>query len=397
MTTAHLLDRLSLGKIVQIRERLLRAQAAGKKVYRFESGDPNFSLAPTVLEALQKAAVDGKTHYIPNAGIPELRKAITHKLRTSNGLPAVIDDHVFVTNGAMHALFALFQCLLSPGDEVIVPEPEWTEAVENVKLALGVPVAVPMTASTGYQYDPHEIERRITARTRAIFINTPHNPTGSVLSLDTLQAILGIARAHKLYIVSDEAYEDVIYEPNVHHSIASLAPDYQDHILSVFSFSKSHAMSGLRVGYLVSSDPRVMDRMQKVLRCTINGVNSVAQWTALAALQGDPSHLHAMKREYALRREVMFEALQGIPGIRPFRPQGAFYVWAEVDADVPARLGCKDVDGISAYLAERGVGSAPGDAFGDGCHGAIRFAFSCATSMVEQGAPVLRQLLTRAG
>ncbi|MBI5535826.1 MAG: aminotransferase class I/II-fold pyridoxal phosphate-dependent enzyme [Deltaproteobacteria bacterium] len=389
----NILDTLSFGKIVQLREVLLKAQAAGKKVYRFESGDPSFSIAPHALAGLQAAAAAGKTHYIPNAGIPELRRAIRDKLERKNAIRVPSEENIFVTNGAMHALFAAFQCVLSEGDEVIVPDPMWTEVVENIKLARGVPVAVALRAANDYQYAPSDIEAALTPRTRVIFLNTPHNPTGAVLSRETLGEILQVARRRNLLVVSDEAYEDVIYEPHMHHSIGSLAPDYQDNVISVFSFSKSHAMSGLRVGYLVSTAPQVMDRLQKVLRCSINGVNSVAQWTALAALQGDESHLAGMRAEYAKRRDIMFEALSGIQGLRPFYPHGAFYIWAELDRSLYARLGCANADEVSSKLASMGIGSAPGEAFGSLCHDAIRFAFSCSTEMIQEGAPVLRSAL----
>lgn len=391
--TSHILDTLSLGKIVQIRERLLKAQAGGAKVFRFESGDPNFSVAPSVLSALQKAAAEGKTHYVPNAGIPELRKALRDKLARRNNIDLPSEENVFVTNGAMHALFVTFQSLLDEGDEVIVPDPMWTEVVENVKLARGRPVPVPLRSQDGFRYDAHAIEQRVGPRTRAIFLNTPHNPTGAVLNRQALERIADVARRHGLWVVSDEAYEDVIFAPHSHHSFAAVAPDLAERTISVFSFSKSHAMSGLRVGYLVTRAPHLMDRLQKILRCSINGVNSVGQWTALAAVTGDEAYLGSMRSEYEMRRRTLMNALSGIPGVKPFEPQGTFFVWAELEPELYARLGVRDADGLSTLLAEKGVGSAPGDAFGESCAHAIRFAFSCGTPMVEEGARVLRGLL----
>lgn len=392
-TRPNILDALSLGKIVQIRERLFKAQAAGRKVYRLESGDPNFSVAPHVLAALQEAAAQGKTHYIPNAGIPELRKALTAKLARKNGIELPSHECVYVTNGAMHALFATFQSMLSEGDEVIVPDPMWTEVVENVKLARGVPVGVPLKAENGFAYLPRDIEARLTPRTKAIFLNTPHNPTGAVLPRETLLEIGRIAKARGLFLVSDEAYEDVIYAPHEHVSIASLFPEYAEKIVSVFSFSKSYAMSGLRTGYLATTNAMLHERLEKVLRCSINGVNSVAQWTALAAIAGDQAQLAAMRAEYEIRRDILVDALERIPGMKPFRPRGSFFVWAEIDPSLYARVGVKDADGLSSFLAERGIGSAPGDAFGETCADAIRFAFSCDTRMVQEGAKELESLL----
>lgn len=395
---SHVLDHLSLGKIVQIRERLLTAQVAGRTVYRFESGDPSFAPAPHVVAAIADAAARGQTHYPPNNGIPALRSAIRRKLAQVNGIALPDEDGIFVTNGSMHGLFVAFSALLDPADEVILPDPMWTEVAENVRLAGGVAVGIPLHAADGYVYDPDAITARITLRTKAIFVNTPHNPTGAVADRERLLAILRLADARGLWVVSDEAYEDVIYAPNVHHSLLALAqrhvPGVADRVVSLWSFSKSHAMSGLRVGYTVTTNAELQDRFPKMLRCSINGVNSLAQWGATAALEGPRDYVAAMRAEYAERRDVMLAALGGIEGVRPFVPRGGFYLWCELDPSLYGRLGVRDADALSARLAEAGVGSAPGDAFGERCKDAIRFAYSCSSEMVRAGAPVLRALLT---
>ena len=390
----HYLDSISLGKIVQIREQLLKAQANGMRVFRFESGDPSFDVAAPVLDAVDAAARAGKTHYIPNNGIPQLREALATKVRERNQLAGVTSDDIFVTNGAMHALFVTFGSLLVPGDEVIVPDPMWTEVVENIKLGGGVPVGVELSAEDDFEYRTDRIQAAITPRTRAIFLNTPHNPTGAILSPERLAEIVELARANHLWIISDEAYEDVLYEPWVHTSIGSLAGDYADRVISIFSFSKSHAMSGLRVGYIVTRSPLMHDRIPKLLRCSINGVNSLAQWAALAAVNGPADHLRAMREEYAVRRSIMLGALSGIPGVRAFAARGAFYAWVEIDESAYARLGVPDAAALSDRLAAAGIGSAPGDAFGETCAGAIRFAFSCDTNMVREGSVLLRAALS---
>jgi aspartate aminotransferase len=393
-TTPHRLDSVSLGKIVQIREILLRAQAKGARVIRFESGDPSFSVAPHVLKAVAEAGAAGKTHYVPNDGIPELRRALAEKLRTKNGIADILPRDVFLTNGAMHALYVTFGTLLNADDEVIIPDPMWTEVAENIRLSGGVPVRVPVDAGSDYTYDPEAVARAITPATRAIFVNSPHNPTGAVLSRETLEALVAIARENDLWIVSDEAYEDVLYEPYTHTSIASIAGDWADRVISVFSFSKSHAMSGLRVGYVVTKSAVLQERIQKLLRCTINGVNSLAQWAALAAVTGPQDHLQSMRAEYAVRRGLMMDALSQVQGVRPFNPRGAFYVWAELEPSIYERLGVNNADELSARLAANGIGSAPGDAFGEQCADAIRFAFSCDTEMVRTGAELLRAALS---
>ena len=264
LSSENILDSISFGKIVQIRDKLLQAQSSGKKVYRFESGDPDFSPAPHVIAALKKAAEEGKTHYSANSGIPELRKAIANKLERKNSLPDISIDNIFVTNGGMNALFALFMSLLHPGDEVIIPEPMWTEIGENIKLARGSPVPVQLSAKNDYEYMLENIEEKITTKTKAIYVCSPHNPTGAVLSKDKLQKIVDLASKHDLYIVTDEAYEDIIYDPYKHYSIGSLASEYQPKIISAFSMSKSYAMTGLRVGYIVTKSTTLQQRIPKI-------------------------------------------------------------------------------------------------------------------------------------
>jgi aspartate aminotransferase len=392
--TAHPLDLISLGKIVQVREQLLAAQAKGARVFRLESGDPSFEPPAHVIAAIADAGRAGKTHYIPNNGIPELRRALAEKAQRVNRIAGVTPADVFVTNGAMHALYATFASLLCHGDEVIIPDPMWTEVAENIRLAGGVPVGVPLRAADDFAYDPAAIERAITPRTVALFVNTPHNPTGAVIDEERLRAIVALAEQHDLWLVSDEAYEDVIYPPHVHRSAASLAPRWSDRTVSVFSFSKSHAMPGLRVGYVVTRSEALKDRLPKILRCTINGVNSLAQWGAVAAVTGDQSHLAAMRDEYQRRRDVLLEALAGIEGVTPFVPRGAFYLWVELDPSLYRRLGVADADALTDALATRGIGSAPGSAFGIACRDAIRFSFSTDTASVREGAAALRAVLT---
>ena len=393
VTAPHPLDFVSLGKIVQIRERLLSAQAAGKVVFRFESGDPSFAPAAHISEAVVAAMYAGKTHYVPNNGIPELRAALADKVRTKNGLTAVTSNDIFVTNGAMHALNVTFGALLSPGDEVIIPDPMWTEVAENIRLAGGVTVGVRLSAEEGFAYRAADIAAAITPKTTAIFLNTPHNPTGALLSKPELQAIYDLAVQHDLWVISDEAYEDLVFAPHEHVSIGSLAAPEDTRVISIFSFSKSHAMSGLRTGYVVTRAPLLHDRLPKLLRCTINGVNSLAQWAALSAVKGSQASTLSMRDEYCVRRDIMLAALRDIPGVHPFVPRGTFFIWVELDPSVYERLEVADADALSTSLADDGIGSAPGDAFGPSYPDAIRFSFSCDTAMVREGSVKLREAL----
>ena len=250
---AHRLDGVSFGKIVQIRETLLRAQAKGARVIRFESGDPSFSVPPHVLGAISEAGRAGKTHYVPNDGIPELRRALAEKLRVKNGVDGVLPRDVFLTNGAMHALYVTFGTLLSDGDEVIIPDPMWTEVAENIRLAGGVPVARRARRGRRLRVRARSGRARDHAgHPRDLHQYAAQSDRRGARSI-TLKALVALAREHDLWIVSDEAYEDVALRAELALlRRARVAGDWADRVISVFSFSKSHAMSGLRVGYIVT-------------------------------------------------------------------------------------------------------------------------------------------------
>ncbi len=393
---SNIVDQVSLGAIVQVRDRLLEQQAHGRKVLRLESGDPSFDIPAHAREAMEKALRDGLTHYTASTGIPPLREAIFKKVTSENGLKVPSSDHVIVTNGGMHGLYIIFRALLEPGDEVILPDPMWTEIAENVRLGGGRPVPVRLRPENDYQYEPAAIEAAITPRTRAIFVNSPHNPVGMVAGRETLEAIAAIADKHNLYLVSDEAYEHVIFDGRKHISLGSL-PGAQGRTISVFSLSKTYAMSGLRLGYVIVSQPLFLDRMKKLVRCTINGVNSVAQHGAAAALNGPQDFTQAMAREYQKRRDTLYGALEEAPYVKAFKPGGAFYLWARIQPEWPGYAGGKDDWSMTNYLIDKaGIGSAPGSAFGAAGAGHIRFAFSCSTAQVEEAARLLPETLKAA-
>lgn len=394
---SHIVDSVSLGAIVQVRDRLLDMQAKGKKILRLESGDPSFDIPAHVREAMEKALRDGQTHYTASTGIPPLRNAILKKVTGENGLRVPGADNIIVTNGGMHGLYVLFRAMLEAGDEVILPDPMWTEIAENIRLGGGIPVPVRLNPENGYQYDPDEIEAAITPRTRAIFVNTPHNPTGAVASRVTLERIAAIAANRNLTLISDEAYEHVIFDGQKHVSLGSL-PAAQGRTVSVYSMSKTYAMSGLRMGYLVVTDELLLERLKKLVRCTINGVNSVTQYGAAAALDGPQDATRAMAAEYQSRRDMLLAALEESPYLEPFKPGGAFYLWAKIKEDWPSYQGKVDDWSMTNYLIDRvGVGSSPGSAFGAAGAGHIRFAFSCSTEQVREAAGLIPVALKAAG
>ena len=389
----HIVDQITFGAIVQVRDRLLAQQARGRKVLRLESGDPSFDIPAHAREAMEQALRDGQTHYTASTGIPALRQAIFQKVTGENGLHIPGPEHVVVTNGGMNGLYMLFRALLEPGDEVILPDPMWTEIAEHIRLGGGEPVRVRLRKAEDYRYHPEDIQAALTPRTVAIYLNTPHNPTGALMRRPELEAIAKIAERHDLTLVSDEAYEHITFDGERHISIGSL-PAARDRTISVYSLSKTYAMSGLRLGYVVTADEVVLERLKKLVRCTINGVNSVAQAGAVAAITGSQEDTHAMLQEYQLRRDVLFDALQAAPYLEPFKPSGAFYMWARITPDWPGYQGKRDAWSMTDYLIDQaGIGSTPGSAFGPAGEAHMRFAFSCSTEQVREAAALLPETL----
>ena len=373
-----------------VRDRLIEQQSHGRKIYRLESGDPSFSVPPHIIEAFEKALRDGHTHYTAGAGIKPLREAMFRKLREANRLPLESFNDVVVTNGAMHALYVAFRALCDPGDEIIMPDPTWTETADNVSLAGGVPVRAPLHAP-GYHYTADLIAPLITPRTRAIVVNSPHNPTGMVMTRAEIEGIVRLAERHGIWVLSDEAYEHVLFDGREHVSAGALG---YPKVLSVYSFSKSYAMSGLRLGYAAAHDPRLIGRMSKLVRCTTNGVNSATQVAAVAALTGPQDAIAAMTAEYQRRRDALWEGLKEVRLLHAVRPEGAFYLWAKIDEAWPGFEGKRGGWAMTDYLIDKaGIGSAPGEVFGPSGAGHLRFAYSCSTDQVVEAAKLMGELL----
>jgi aspartate aminotransferase len=393
MIKTNVIDSISFGGIVTIRDKLIEQQQQGKKIFRLESGDPSFSVFPNIKSAIRTALMENKTHYTAGAGIKELREALYNKVTKDNLIKTNSVDNVLVTNGAMHGLYIIFRSLCENNSEVIMPSPTWTETADNVSLSGGTPVFVPMASNKDYRYVAEDIEKYITDKTVAIVINSPHNPTGRVSTIEEIIDILDLAKKHNLWVVSDEAYEDILFD-NTHVSAGMLE---EEKVISVFSFSKSYAMSGLRLGYLVVNDPDMLLRMKKLLRCTINGVNSATQYGGLEAVTGDyKKDIASMIREYSNRKYMLYNALQTTRFLEPIEPEGAFYCWTKINEEWPGYNGETSAWSMTNYLADNfGIGSAPGCVFGKGedNNSYVRFAFSCSTEQIYEASEILKNEL----
>ena len=313
-------------------------------------------------------------------------------MREVNQLLVKDDEHVLVTIGGMHGLYMAFAALLEPGDEVILPDPMWSEIAELIKRPGGVPVPITLRADTDFLYDPADIEAAITPRTKAIYINSPQNPIGVVVSEETQRQIAAIAVKYNLTVISDEAYEHVIFDGQPHFSIGSI-PEMADRTITCYTFSKTYAMTGLRLGYLATNDDVIVDRCRKLLRLTTNGVPSITQWGGVAALTGPQDAVKHMATELEARRNIFFEGIKTIKVFESFKPGGAFYVWSKISPEWPGYQGQRDSWAMTNYLIDQaGVGTSPGSAFGPSGEGYVRFAFTLDPRTLTDSIEVMQDL-----
>jgi aspartate aminotransferase len=372
------LDAMPFSGIARIRDLMYSVEDP----FRLDQGDVSFPAPDAVKAAMRKAIDDDRTHYLQTNGLPRLRERLAEKLRSRNGIPLGDADEVMITNGGVHGLYLLAQALLEPGDEVIVPDPGWPSVRAVVLAARAVPVRCPLHEGLEWRLDLDELEAAITPRTRAIYLNSPNNPTGGVLTRADLERIAAIAHNRNLWIMSDEAYEDVVFGVE-QVSIASL-PGMYARTVSAFTFSKSFAMTGLRLGYVAVADATLRDRIRKLLFITASNVSSVVQYGGIGALDGPQGVVEEFRRELQARRDFFYagiaEAAGSVLGGRP--PKGAFYAFLRIApdwqppgaaADAPASISWR----LTEYLIRAGrIGSVPGVDFGPGGEGYVRFCFA---------------------
>jgi aspartate aminotransferase len=301
---------------------------AGKgPVIRFHVGDPDFAPPDAVVEETYRAMRAGKTHYPQSVGIHELRLALTEKVTSRNRLAAAWDQ-IVVAPGSTEALIAVMEVALHPGDEILLPEVYWPNYVQQALLASAKAVFYPL--GRGYQPDVAGTRARITPRTRCILINSPSNPTGAVIPEATLRALYDLAREHDLWVVSDEAYEDIVFDAK-HVSVGSFerdVPDSERRVFSLFTFSKSYAMTGFRLGYIVAPNLAMGTILRKTQEPLVGSTAAMIQWGGLAALRDD-APVAAMRDAYRRRRDLAVGMLREA-GLIDYTPEGAFYVLADI-------------------------------------------------------------------
>ena len=368
------LDAVPLSGIIRIRDMMYSV----KDPFRLDQGDVSFDSPDTVKSAMVRAIAENKTHYVLTAGLPRLRELIAAKLRDKNHIPIDDPEDVLVTNGGIHGLHVVCQALLDAGDEVLVPDPEWPPTVGHVRLARGVPVACPLRESLGWRYDLDELESKITPKTRVLYLNSPNNPTGGLLTREDLERLAAITTKHNLWVISDEAYEDVVFEGE-HISIGSL-PGMYERTIPLHTFSKSYAMTGLRLGYVAIRNQVMRDRAKKVLFYTASNISSVVQHGGIGALEGSQACIEEFRAELRARRDLFYRGIADLGGdfFSGEPPAAAFYAFLRIGRDAPAAPGSESISWRTVeYLIKNGrIGCVPGVDFGASGEGYVRFCFA---------------------
>jgi aspartate aminotransferase len=369
------LDNVPFSGIIRIRDMMYSV----KDPFRLDQGDVSFEAPESVKDAMRCAIDENRSHYLQTTGVPRLLDLLAAKLRRQNGIPIESPDELMVTTGGIHGLYIVCQALLEPGDEVIVPDPEWPPCMGNIRSAQGVPVGCPLHDRLGWRYDLDELAAAITPRTRAVYINSPHNPTGGVLTRADVEAIAALTARHGLWLISDEAYEDVLYDGAEHVSAASL-PGMKDRTISVFTFSKTYAMTGLRLGYVAVHDETLRERMKKVLFYTASNVTSIVQYGGIGALEGSQASVQAFRRELQARRDLFYDGIGDHAGgvLSGSPPAGAFYAFLRIDPSWTPPAGASSRSwAMAEYLIAKGrIGCVPGADFGANGEGYVRFCFA---------------------
>jgi aspartate/methionine/tyrosine aminotransferase len=341
---------------------------------RLETGEPDFRTPEHIRRAVLDAIEQRPVTYGPPAGLPPLRQALADKVQRVNGYRASPEE-ISVAAGGSGALMGAFQAICGPGDEALIPDPAWPMYDTMLACIGGQPIHYRLHPETGWLPDLDELERLVTPRTKALLINSPANPTGAVFSRALLEQLADFAQRHDLYLLSDEAYDELVYEGE-HLSLAALCDDGR--VISAYTFSKSYAMTGWRVGYSVAR-PAISKAITAAVSAACTNVSHIAQWAAEAALTGPQDCVAAMRDTYHQRRDAALEVLRS-HGVSAQPPKGAFYLMIDIS---PA--GLRSEEFVLGLLKERNISVAPGSAFGDTIDGYVRVSLASALPDLERG------------
>lgn len=364
---------------------------AGHDVIGLGAGEPDFNTPAFILEAARQAMQAGLTKYTAPGGISELKQAIITKMKTDHQLDYQ-ENQVIVTTGAKHALYTLFQVLLNDNDEVIIPSPYWVSYPEQIKLAQGKPVFIEAKEADQFKVLPEQVEAAITANTKAIIINSPSNPTGMMYTKEELTALGEVCLKHKILIISDEIYEKLIYTNQQHVSIAQCSDTLKENTLIINGVSKSHSMTGWRIGYAIGNK-EIIQAMTNLASHSTSNPTTIAQYAAYAAYQADQTAVEEMKDAFRERLDLTYQWVTALPGVSCIKPKGAFYLFPNVIEAVKL-TGFETVEEwVTAILEEEKVAMVPGAGFGAPDN--VRLSYAIGLDQLEEAIKRIKRFMDR--
>lgn len=372
-----------------------KMKAEGMNVIGFGAGEPDFDTPEHIKKAAILAIENGFTKYTPASGILELKQAICNKLKKDNNLDYT-PAHIVISNGAKHSLVNVFQAICNPGDEIIIPAPYWVSYPEMVKIANAIPVIVKTSEQNRFKFNIEQIKQALTKKTKAIIINSPGNPTGTVYSEEELTEIADLAVKYGLFVVSDEIYEKLIYDGYKHVSIASLNDKIKYQTIVVNGVSKTYAMTGWRIGY-TASNIEIAQIMGNIQSHATSNPNSIAQKAAEAAINGSQDIINTMVSEFVCRRDYMVKRISSIPGLSCVTPNGAFYVLMNISKIIGNQIEGIKINGSDDFanvlLEKSQVALIPGSGFGIDTH--VRLSYATSLQNITEGLNRIEELLRK--
>ncbi len=380
MKLAKRVSALTPSTTLEITAKAQELKAQGYDVIGLGAGEPDFNTPQHIMDAAYQAMLAGHTKYTPTGGLATLKKEIISKLERDQQL-SYEPTEVIVCNGAKHALYTLFQVILDEGDEVIIPTPYWVSYPEQVKLAEGVPVFVEGKEENEFKITPEQLKAAITEKTKAVIINSPSNPTGMIYTENELKALGEVCVEHNLVIVSDEIYEKLVYGDAKHVSIAQLSPELKELTVIINGVSKSHSMTGWRIGYAVGNKT-LIKAMTNLASHSTSNPTSIAQYATIAAYQQPQDAVEEMREAFESRLNIIYDKLIQIPGFSCIKPQGAFYLFPNAQ-EAAVLAGYETVDEwTKALLEEEKVALVPGSGFG--APNNVRLSYATSLEQLEK-------------
>ena len=389
MDLSRKVQALTQSPTIAISSKAKELRGEGHDVIGLGFGEPDFNTPEYIIEAAKEAMDAGLTKYTPSGGIIELKNAIINKYQMEYNLSYTTDE-VIVTTGAKYALYSLFQILLNEGDEVIVPTPYWVSYPDQVKLAGGKPVFITGLEDNEFKITKEQLEKSITSKTKALIINTPSNPTGMMYTQQELEEIGKVCLKHNILIVSDEIYEKLIYTNDRHISIAQLSEQLKSQTIIINGVSKSHAMTGWRIGYAVGPK-KYIEAMTNLASHATSNPTSISQFAALRAYESREEEINEMNEVFSERLNVLYGLLVNIPGISCVKPKGAFYLFPNVKEAANIN-GFQTVDEwVEALLVEEKVALVPGSGFGAPDY--VRLSYATSLDLLKEAAQRIKRFV----